>query len=358
MSYLLAFLGFSVLIILHELGHFFAAKAVGMRAERFSLFFPPHVLKFRRGETEYCIGTVPLGGYVKISGMSPSEDLPPEVASRAYLRQPVWKRIVVIAAGPLVNLVLAFAIIAGLYLALGTSTGTTRVDTIERAAPAAGALVPGDRIVAVDGVRGDAAALGKQIASHRCAGEQTDGCRTASPAAVTVVRDGQQRTLSIVPRYDAQARRARLGFSFAVESRSVGPVDAAGQSIDAMWRVTTATLGVVGKLVYDQQARDEISGIVGSYEVTRQSFEFNTAQALWVLAVISLSLALINLFPFLPLDGGHIFWALAEKLRGRPIPIRVMERASVVGFVLIAMLFVIGLTNDIDRLRGGGFPVR
>src|SRR5918997_2545331 len=116
MSFLLAFLGFAVLIILHELGHFAAAKAVGMRVERFSLFFPPLVARHKRGETEYAIGAIPLGGYVKITGMNPAEEIPPEHAHRAYYRQPVWKRIVVIAAGPIVNIALAFVILAGVYM--------------------------------------------------------------------------------------------------------------------------------------------------------------------------------------------------------------------------------------------------
>ena len=107
-SWLLAFVGFALLVILHELGHFTAAKAVGMRVEKFSLFFPPTLLSKKVGETEYAIGAIPAGGYVKISGMNPSEDLPDEVRDRAYYAQPVWKRIVVIAAGPAVNLVLAF----------------------------------------------------------------------------------------------------------------------------------------------------------------------------------------------------------------------------------------------------------
>ena len=92
MSWFLAFVGFAALIILHEFGHFAAAKAVGMRVERFSLFFPPLLAKVRRGETEYAIGAIPLGGYVKITGMNPNEEIPPEVAHRAYYRQPVWKR--------------------------------------------------------------------------------------------------------------------------------------------------------------------------------------------------------------------------------------------------------------------------
>ena len=125
-----------------------------------------------------------------------------------------------------------------------------------------------------------------------------------------------------------------------------------------MWRVSTATADALTSLVYDPKAREEISGVVGSYEVTRQSFEFDWAQALNVLAIISLSLALVNLFPFLPLDGGHIFWALVEKVRGRPVAYSVMERASVVGFVLVLMLFAVGLSNDIGRLQGEGFGIR
>src|SRR6202165_5552141 len=119
MSYVLAFLGFAALIILHEAGHFAAAKAVGMRVERFSLFFGPMLVKTRRGETEYGIGPIPLGGYVKITGMNPNEEIPPEVRHRAYYNQPVWKRIVVILAGPAVNLLIAFVILWALFIANG-----------------------------------------------------------------------------------------------------------------------------------------------------------------------------------------------------------------------------------------------
>src|ERR1700722_14918223 len=110
MSYLLAFLGFAVLIIMHEDGHFVAAKAVGMRVERFSLFFGPMLFRRRRGETEYGIGVIPLGGYVKITGMNPNEEIPPDVSHRAYYNQPVWKRVVTILAGPAVNIAIAFGI--------------------------------------------------------------------------------------------------------------------------------------------------------------------------------------------------------------------------------------------------------
>jgi regulator of sigma E protease len=357
LSYLLAFLGFAVLVLLHEFGHFAAAKAVGMRVERFSLFFPPHAFKIKRGETEYAIGTIPLGGYVRITGMNPNEDIPEAVVARAYFKMPVWKRIFVIAAGPAMNILVAFVILFGLYLHFGIAHGTTRVDRIETGSVAAKILRPGDKLVAVDGVRGDAAALGKQVATHTCAGTPKKGCPATTPATLLVIRDGKPVTIKAVPRYDPAAGRARLGFSFAVDRTGSGPGSAASESVSRMWDISTGTVTAITKLVYDSKARGQVSGIVGSYEVTQKSVAFDWAQALYVLAIISLSLALVNLFPFLPLDGGHIFWALAEKVRGRPIPYAVLERASAVGFVLVIALFAIGLSNDIGRLRGEGFSI-
>ena len=358
MSWFLAFAGFSVLIILHEAGHFSAAKATGMRVEKFMLFFGKPIAGFRRGETYYGVGWLPLGGFVKITGMNPTEELPPEAVERAYWRQPVWKRLVVISAGPAVNLVLAFLILWVLFMARGQLEPTNAVRAIERGSPAAQVLEDGDRIVAVDGKRGELADLSRQIGTHRCAGAPTDGCRAATPAVLTIVRDGATRTIRAYPRYDETNKRTRLGFSYGGELVRQGPGEAAGTSVDTMWKVTSATVGVIVRLFYDAKARDEVGGAVGAYEATRQSFEFDAVQAIFILGLISLSLAIVNLFPFLPLDGGHIFWALAEKVRGRAIPFRVMERASVIGFMLVAILFFIGLSNDIQRISNDELGVR
>jgi regulator of sigma E protease len=370
---LLAFAGFAALVILHELGHFTAAKAVGMRVERFSLFFPPLIAKVRRGETEYAIGAIPLGGYVKITGMNPAEELPPEVAHRAYYRQPVWKRIVVIGAGPAVNLVLAFFILWALFWADGVKTQEIGVNAVERDTPAAQVLRPNDLILSIDGVPGYRSgqsddeirqrltALTKAVSDNRCAGgATTEGCRSAEPVQVTVLRDGSQKTIPVHAFYDAKLKRMRLGFSFGAEAtRPAGPGESVGLSASAMWNVTTLTVDRLGKVFFSSEARKDVSGVVGTYEATRQSFEFDTTQAIRILALISLSLGVINLFPFLPLDGGHIFWAIAEKIRGRPIPFSVLERASVVGILLVALLFIIGLSNDVGRITSGeGFGVR
>ena len=139
--------------------------------------------------------------------------------------------------------------------------------------------------------------------------------------------------------------------------RPIGPVDAANRSVSEMWFFTTKTVDTIAG-IFNAQKREQISGVVGSYEATRQTIEISAERAIYLLAIISLSLGVINLFPFLPLDGGHIFWALAEKVRGRAIPFSVMERAGFVGFVLVIALFMIGFTNDVGRLTGEGFGVR
>ena len=362
MSWFLAFAGFAALIILHELGHFTAAKAVGMRVERFSLFFGRTKLRWQRGETEYGVGWLPLGGFVKITGMNPAEEIPPEIAHRAYYRQPVWKRLVVIGAGPAVNIVLAFLILMGLYWStIGDpreAKATNRIEQTTQGTPAAGVLQEGDRILAVDGKTGDPTALRKQIATHKCAGAQKEGCKAAEPAVLVVQRGDARITVKATPEYnaDGQAAAARLRVRLH-RAPPVGPVTAARLSVDQMWFFTRGTVETIAQ-IFKPEKRKEISGVVGSYEVTRQSIEVGPTEALFLLAVISLSLGVINLFPFLPLDGGHIFWALAEKVRGRAIPFSVMERAGFVGFALVIMLFFIGFTNDIGRLTGEGFDVR
>jgi regulator of sigma E protease len=357
MSWVLAFVGFALLVIFHELGHFAVAKAVGMRVEKFSLFFPPTLVSKKVGETEYAIGAIPAGGYVKISGMNPDEELPEEVRDRAYHAQPVWKRIAVILAGPAVNLVLALLLLLVFWGAIGPETATDRVGTIEKGYPAATALEPGDRLVSVDGVTGDPERLSKAIQAHRCDGAPTDGCPASSPAELVVERDGERRTISVTPVYDAQAgvERTRIGFGYAPGPREALPLgDAVTTSLDQFWFIAKQTLSLPAR-IFDAERRKEISGIIGSYEVTRQTILNDIAEVVLIMALISLSLAIVNLFPFLPLDGGHIFWAVVEKVRGKPVPLSVMERSGVLGFMLVIGLFLIGLSNDIGRLTGEGF---
>jgi regulator of sigma E protease len=363
MNWVLIFLGFSLLIILHEAGHFFAAKATGMRVERFFLFFPPKLVSIKRGETEYGIGAIPAGGFVKISGMNPDEELPPEAEGRGYYDQPVWKRIVVIGAGPAVNIVLAFAIL--FVLALSAEQPNQSVGQVFPDTPAAAAgLKPGDEIVAVDGKRyGNLEGTARlerfqdDVGAHRCAGEQVDGCKAATPVTLTVRRDDEVSKIVVRPEYDSDVDRALVGFGYGYEPAELGAGAAAGRAADMIWLVSSRTVTVFAKL-FEEDRRKEVSGVVGVSSVANEQIDVGVKESLFLLAVVSLSLGLINLFPFLPLDGGHIFWSLVEKARGRPVPFRVMERAGAIGFVLVIMLFFLGLTNDIGRLTGEGFNAR
>jgi regulator of sigma E protease len=394
-SWVLVVVGFSALIILHEFGHFALAKATGMRVERFFLFFPPKLVSVKRGETEYGIGAIPLGGFVKITGMNPEEleprdrsgeprdtglleriesadqssgpgvsepgePLPPELRERAYYNQPVWKRVVVIAAGPAVNILIAFLILFALAFSLDQAAGSgVKIEQLTQDSPAAGKLEPGDRVVSIDGVpatnldftdRVDR--FRDEIGSHRCAGTPTQGCAATTPVDLVVQRGDRQVPVSVTPQYDAGPQRALIGVQFgpaATEPVASTVPQAADYAVDTMWLITSKTVSAIARIFLPEQ-REQLSGPVGSSRALNEAIGFGAQEALLILALISLSLGVINLFPFLPLDGGHIFWSLVEKVRGERVPFSVIERASAVGFLLILFLFVVGLTNDLGRI--------
>ncbi len=385
MGYLFAFVGFAALIILHEFGHFAAAKAVGMRVERFSLFFGKPIISRTRGETVYQVGMIPLGGYVKITGMNPYEELHPDVAHRAFLRQPTWKRVVVIGAGPFVNVVVFLVLVFGILWYQGIQHAAFSVGKVETKAPATGQLLPGDRVLSVDGIQAyspnltdsqfvaRATRIGTAVGRHQCTPPRTPNCVATTAATVVVLRKAggalrageavsrpdQRITLHIRPHYVASAQPGRmlLGVQWGSEAQPIGPGRSATESFTAGWRVTESTVSTLTKIFTSSKARKQLNSAVGAYEVTRERLDTGVIDGLETLALISLSLAIINLFPFLPLDGGHIAWAVAEKIRGKAVPFRIIERFSAVGFVLIIFVFLIGLSNDIGRIQGAGFGV-
>src|ERR1700751_1800225 len=171
--------------------------------------------------------------------MNPHEDIPPEVLPRAYYNQKVWKRVVVILAGPAVNLLIAFLIFWGIALSQGQSVANTNVATIEKGSPSAAVLRPGDHVVSVDGVSGSENAIRSQIGTHKCAGAQVNGCVAATPARVVVRRDGKLVTFEIRPRYSTAdgENRPLLGLSFGSTQQPIGIIKAASLSGSNMWCV-------------------------------------------------------------------------------------------------------------------------
>lgn len=367
MSWVLTIVGIVLLIVLHEVGHFTVAKAVGMRVERFSLFFPPRLFGIKRGETDYMVGAIPAGGYVKITGMTWDEikNMDLRLAVRAYCVQPPWKRVAVILAGPGVNVLIAFVLfwvviaagntvgaekLADLNPSIPTLVATTSVQSVERGAPAERALKPGDRIVAINGHPASARYIERVVASDRCASGLAGGCQATHPVQLLVRRDGRLVAVSVYPRYNAALKRMLIGFSFGVEPKSYGVGSAAGIAARELGQTATGVVSGLGRALTSEKHRKEVSGIVGITEVTQQAVASGWGFAFVILGFVSLALAVINLFPFLPLDGGHVLWAVAEKVRGRRISMAAMVRFSSIGIILLLFLVFNGFYNDITRL--------
>jgi len=405
MNIFVAIGGLAFLILIHEAGHFFTALAVKMRPRRFYIFFPPAIVKWQRKGIEYGIGAIPLGGYVKIPGMhkpagadlegqfGPAIDEAPwlaahlepvataldeerlqdartglgdlraaversdlsdparksaergltdtddAVADDAYWRAPVWKRVTVIAAGPLTNLVFAIVLLAVVFM-LGVPSKVDRtIATVDSGTPAAEIVRAGDTIVAINGQPVEGDQISEKIRASN-----------GEPVSVTVERGGKEVTVQARPRLIEGAYR--LGFTLGVIYESYGPWDALKLAGERTWEATSAIGSSLGRIVTGE-GRKEVASPVGIVQASSETLEAGFREYLGILALISLSLALLNLLPLLPLDGGHIAFSLAEGVRGRAIPRAAYERASAIGILVVLFLFFIGLTNDVNRIRGG-----
>lgn len=408
MSIAIAILGLAVLILLHEAGHFFVARAVGMNPRRFYLGFPPALVKVRRKGIEYGIGAIPLGGYVKIPGMhrpAPSDldvqlgpalaedprlfpkvarvkraldagdfesarqalpdlermveetslspgaeraarrcvdELRDGLAKDAYWRQRTWKRVAVIFAGPGANILIAIALPFVAYLIGAPGDANRTVKNVKTNTPAAAVgLRAGDTIVAIDG----RPTLGFPDVSNRIRGSK------GKPITVTVVRAGDVKVLGPI-RTKKMGGYYALGFEPGFGKIQYGPGGALSRGLGDTWRGTKGIVTFLPRLV-SGQGRKEVSSPVGIVDYSSRAVSFNFPLYLQILGLISLSLAILNLLPLLPLDGGHILFSLIEGLRGRAVGREVYERVSAIGIALFLVLMFIGLSNDINRLGGG-----
>jgi regulator of sigma E protease len=409
MTVVIALAGLAFLILIHEAGHFFTALAVGMRPRRFYVGFPPAIAKTTRNGVEYGLGAIPLGGYVKIPGMhrpapsdldvhfgsalyeapqllqpiervkrplaageldsaraalreleevlkttqlSPSarrqanrglSELDDALGADAYWRQRTWRKLAVIAAGPLTNLVFAILLLAVVYMIGIPSDPSRRVESVDPNTPAARiGLKPGDTIYAIN------QRLMRSFSDVRME-IRTSGGR---PLVVTVIRNDRQFTLPAAKPILSSGTYL-LGFRPAVvHYKHYGPVAASRLAVGDAW-VVTKTMGNWLLHVTSPKNRKQISTPVGIVRTSSEAVHSGYRDYFAILALISLSLALLNLLPLLPLDGGHIMFSLVEGVRGKAVGRAVYERVSMVGIALILFIYVIGLSNDVGRLTGG-----
>ena len=344
---LVAILGLAFLITIHEFGHFIAAKAFGMRVERFYIGFPPAAVRRQRGETEYGVGLIPLGGFCKISGMMPEEDLPEEVVPRAYYARPVWQRNITILAGPVMNFVAAFVIVFIFLLAQGVATTTLTVDFVQPDSPAAQAgLQSGDRLVSGDG---------SGFADWEAATAFFQAHPNENVTLAWVTPDGQARsaTVKLVANPDLQGK-GMLGVRSRVVNERPGLAEAVSLTATGTYDAFKATFKGLGMLVsgqIDPTGPDGAVGPVGIVKISQDAVRNSYYPML--LAFISINLGIMNLLPILPFDGGHVVLNTAEWLRrGRRVSTKFVERAVAVGVALLLTLTVYLTWNDIGRLLG------
>ena len=350
--YILQFVGIlMLLVVVHEAGHMVVAKWCGMRVERFSVFMGRPLVRFQPRETEYAIGWLPVGGYVKISGMTRGEDIPEELIPRAYYSASMWRRIATIAAGPLVNVLFAMLAFTAMYWVGLPNSGppTTRMAQIEVPSPAASAgIVPGDRLIAVNGQHAtNPEVFRKLLVAH------PDKLVTITYAhsGVDVTRVVRLKSVNgtLAPCDPATHTNCigHLGVGFGAATAHAGFLPGVWKGITYSWWVVHETA------TRTFQTPNQAQSVIGVGQVYTEVASRGIAAVLAFSGLLSLALALFNLIPIPPLDGGHILFAVIERIKGRALATSTYERAAVVGIALMLLLFVVVGWRDIFNIYNG-----
>jgi len=339
-----------ILIFVHEFGHFIVARKLGVGVTKFSFGFGPKLAGIRRGETEYLLSAIPLGGYVKLVGESEGEEVPPEMQARSFHQKPVWVKMAIVAAGPLGNLVFAVLVFWIVFLG-GIPSLTTRIGDVAPDTPAARAgFLKGDVVLRIDGAT---VATWEDLAGRIRAGSP------GRPLRITVKRDGSETTIPVTP----EMREGRTVFGEKVSEPKIGIV--AGQDVvyqetgpgtalvragQETGKLIYLTVMTVVKLVTRVLPSETLGGPILIAQIAGDQARQGVSPFAYFLGLLSVNLGILNLLPIPILDGGHLLFFSVEGMMRKPISPQVRTLAHQIGLALILTLTALVFYNDIARL--------
>lgn len=340
-----------VLIFVHEFGHFLLAKSLGVGVLKFSLGFGPKLIGKKVGETEYMISLVPLGGYVKLLGESDTDDVLPQDERRSFVKQHVLKKIAIVVAGPLFNFLFAILAFAVIFM-VGVPSLTTDIGSIQSGSPAELAGIrAGDSVQSIDG---------------RSVGRWSDLAEIITKSGgqeltLKLKRDGTLQDVRVKP----ESVKAKNVFGEDVDSWKIGvgassntfverqnPIRALWTGTEQAWAITELTLISIVKMVQGIVSPDSLGGPILIAQMAGAHVKKGIMNFVFFMALLSINLAVLNLFPIPILDGGHLMFFLIELVTGKEVNIKWRERAQQVGFFILVMLMIFVFYNDIMRIFG------
>ncbi len=348
----------TVIVFVHELGHYLVARRNGVRIEVFSVGFGPELFGWTdKSGTRWKVSLLPLGGYVKMFGETASgkageaRTMTPEERAVSFHHKSIGQRAAIVAAGPVANFVLAIVILAVMFATIGQPFTPPEVGTVaEGSAAEAAGLQPGDVVTHIDG---------RKI-------ERFEDIQTivrmnpGVPLKLTVQRDGRALNLTATPKASELVDRfgnhqaigllgvSRMGNAYVRHD----PLSAVWRAVDQTFSLSFYTLQAVGQMITGSRSADDLGGPIRIAQMSGQVAESSLIDVFWFLAVLSINLGLINLFPIPMLDGGHLLFYGAEAIRGRPLSDRIVEYGFRVGLGLVLTLFVFVTYQDLMRFEG------
>jgi regulator of sigma E protease len=339
-----------VLIFFHEFGHFLIARLFGVGVEKFSLGFGPRLIGKKIGITDYRLSAIPLGGYVKMVGEEPDAEITPEYLPLSFTHKHVAKRMLIVAAGPVFNILLAIIIFLGIFFVSGTFIMKPSIGSVREGSPAATAgLEKGDLIIRINGA---------EISSWDEMAEIINASE-GSPLSISVQRQESILNFSIAPEqiptqniFGENIQRYVIGITASGQSfsRSLNFFEALSESLIQSYRVTELMVVIIAKLIKGDISTDTLGGPIMIAQMAGDSAKAGVGSLIFFIALISINLAIINLLPIPVLDGGHLLFFLIEAIKGSPVSIKVREVAQQVGLFILILLMILVFYNDISRI--------